>query len=1209
MFMEKFIGLDLGTNSIGWAIVCHNDDLSYTLLDKGVNIFQDGVAHDKSGEKPAVQERTAARASRRHYFRRRLRKIQLLKILVRQKMCPYIPDEDLDNWKLHKKYPVSDDFMAWQKTDEATGKNPYHDRYRCLTEVLDMNKQSDRYSLGRALYHIAQRRGFLSNRKESTKESDGKVKSGINDLSNDMKNAGCEYLGEYFYKIYGSGQKIRTRYTSRADHYKKEFDAICAKQALDEKLKVQLEKAIFFQRPLKSQKGLIGKCTFEKSKLRCPISHPRYEEFRMLAFINNIRVLAYYDNCPRPLNNDEVEKIIPLFYRKSKPQFNFEDIARAIAGKDNYSDFKDKAEKPYKFNFKMYASVQGSPVTSGLKSIFGEDLEDGIRCRYVLSEGKTNDQIINDVWHVLFSFDNDAMLCSWAMRNLGLSEKEADCFCKINIPQGYASLSLCAINKILPYLRSGYRYDEAVIMANLPTVTGHDTGSNDLKEIQDNISIIMEDHSKNPLENKKSIHDSVEDYLRGCRNVDPVHIAKLYHPSMIELYPHVYPENGIYKLGSPRVSAIRNPMAMRSLFRLRKLLNELLRSGKIDPKTTVRIEFSRGLNDSNMRKAIEDYQREQKKKRDEARSKIQEHFGTQYEPSEDEILKYLLWEEQNHRCPYTGSEIGFEDFIGPNPKYDIEHTVPRSLGGDNSQMNLTLCESRYNREVKRATLPAKLPDHDKIMAMIETFGWQEEIESLKKQIERTKTHSATKEDKDKNIQRRHYLKMKLDYLEGKLRRFTMTEVPEGFSNRQGVDVGIIGRYARLYLKSVFQNVYTVKGATTAEFRKMWGLQEEYAKKERDSYANHCIDAITIACIGKNEYEEWARFRKAEESYRLSRGAKPSFPKPWPSFTADVKSVADSILVHHYTASNLPKHTKKKLRKKGKIQYNAEGKPLYMQGDSSRCVLHEATFYGAIKKDDEIRYVVRKSLDSLKPEDLDKIVDDVVRKKIQETVRLKGFKEAMSGNIWMNERLGIPIKKVRIYIKDKPIQLKPHRDKSQYDYKRFVNVKNDSNYCMAIYEGTNGRGKPVRSYSVVNNLNAVKFYNGKTAGDDIIPLSDKNDLPLKCILRIGTMILFYEKSPEELYGCSVEELSKRLYKIIGLSTSNIRQGDKTYSYGMIVCRHHLEARKSSDLKEKKGLWVIGEAYRPLITISYKQFNAYVEGLDFELSLDGQIKFKH
>ena len=578
-----------------------------------------------------------------------------------------------------------------------------------------------------------------------------------------------------------------------------------------------------------------------------------YEEFRIWTFVNNIRIRTYSDSSPRPLNDSEVRKILPLFYRKSKSQFSFEDIAKAIAGKGNYSDFNDKAEKPYKFNFKMYASVQGSPVTSGLKSIFGEDWEDNLCNRYIRSEGKTRDQIINDVWHVLFSFDNDEMLCSWAIRNLGLTESEADVFCKINIPQGYASLSLCAINKILPYLRAGYRYDEAVIMANLPAVTGYDTGSEELEEVRENISIIIEDHSKNPLENKRSIQYYVEDYLRGCRNVDSRHLSRLYHPSMIEVYPQVSPENGVCKLGSPRVSAIRNPMAMRSLFRLRKLLNVLLRSGKIDPKTTVQIEFAKGLNDSNMRKAIEKYQGDQKKKRDDARSKIQEHFGEQYEPSDDEILKYIFWNEQKHRCPYTGNEIGIEDFIGGNPKYDIEHTVPRSLGGDSSQMNLTLCESRYNREVKRATLPANLSDHDRIMAIIETFGWQDEIETLKKQIERTKTYSSTKEEKDKKIQRRHYLKMRLDYLEGKLRRFTMKEVPEGFSNRQGVDVGIIGRYARLYLKSVFRNVYTVKGATTAEFRKMWGLQEAYAKKERDSYANHCIDAITIACIGTALY--------------------------------------------------------------------------------------------------------------------------------------------------------------------------------------------------------------------------------------------------------------------------------------------------------------------------------------------------------------------
>jgi len=158
--------------------------------------------------------------------------------------------------------------------------------------------------------------------------------------------------------------------------------------------------------------------------------------------------------------------------------------------------------------------------------------------------------------------------------------------------------------------------------------------------------------------------------------------------------------------------------------------------------------------------------------------------------------------------------------------------------------------------------------------------------------------------------------------------------------------------------------------------------------------------------------------------------------------------------------------------------------------------------------------------------------------------------------------------------------------------------------MAIYEGTNDRGKVIRSYSVVNNLDAARFYNGKTQWDDIVRLSDDNDLPLKYILKIGTMILFYEKSPEELHECCVEELSKRLYKVIGLSS-----GSETYPYAVIFCRHHLEARKSSDLKAKNGVWKIGEDYRPIIKVLHTQIRAYVEGQDFEISLDGHVKFKH
>ena len=115
----------------------------------------------------------------------------------------------------------------------------------------------------------------------------------------------------------------------------------------------------------------------------------------------------------------------------------------------------------------------------------------------------------------------------------------------------------------------------------------------------------------------------------------------------------------------------------------------------------------------------------------------------------------------------------------------------------------------------------------------------------------------------------------------------------------------------------------------------------------------------------------------EERYRFSTADRPRFPKPWPTFTEDVKSISDSILISHYTSSNLSKHTKKKLRVRGKLQYGENGENLYIQGDTARCSLHEQTFYGAIKKNDEIKYVVRKSLDSLDPKDIDKIVDEEI----------------------------------------------------------------------------------------------------------------------------------------------------------------------------------------------------------------------------------------
>ena len=121
--MAKILGLDLGTNSIGWAIT-ERTESGNVLLDRGVDIFQEGVNRTKSGEEPMVKIRTNARSLRRHYFRRRLRKIELLKVLIANHMCPLLTNAQLDAWRYEKQYPMEKEFLAWQRTDDNTDKNP-----------------------------------------------------------------------------------------------------------------------------------------------------------------------------------------------------------------------------------------------------------------------------------------------------------------------------------------------------------------------------------------------------------------------------------------------------------------------------------------------------------------------------------------------------------------------------------------------------------------------------------------------------------------------------------------------------------------------------------------------------------------------------------------------------------------------------------------------------------------------------------------------------------------------------------------------------------------------------------------------------------------------------------------------------------------------------------------------------------------------------
>lgn len=1217
LMKTRILGLDTGTNSLGWAVVDRDENNQYTPICRGDLIFTEGVKQEKGIEFSLAAERTSYRASRRHYFRRRLRKVEVLKVLVKHKLCPQLSDEALNRWHTKKEYPLDEDFILWQRTSEADNKNPYHDRHICLHRKLNLkDSQTDRYTLGRALYHLTQRRGFLSNRLDQNEEAEetGKVKSAISELSKEMKEAGCEFLGDYFYLLYrteGNRVRIRSRYTDREKHYLQEFKEICRVQELDEDLAKALEKTIFFQRPLKSQRQGVGKCTMEKGHSRCAVSHPLYEEYRLLCYLNNIRIKTPSDDRLRPLNAEEREKITPLFYQKSN--FDFKKIAKKLAGKTPFGWIRDEEDWPYQFNYRMTQEAPACPTTAQLIKVFGEDWKAALAETYTMSakqDGtlKTEDEICTDIWNVLYSFSSKEKLKEFGLKKLQLDEAQAKSFSEIRLTRDFASLSLKAIRKILFFLRTGEDYSKAIFLANIPTIVGEKIWSNIERRsrLLYKVDLALRPQEEDDAEEHRTIAERIKAAVAA--EVPDAPIDLLYHPSMIEAYPDAKRNERFdcYQLGSPKTNAVRNPMAMRSLHMVRKVINHLLRKHIIDEKTEIHIEYARELNDANKRQAIVKWQNKLRDLHTAYAKSIKQLYkaetGLEIEPTKTDILKYQLWEEQQHVCLYTGKKIGIADFLGSNPKFDIEHTIPRSRGGDSTQENLTLCDSKFNRDIKRDKLPTELDNYEEILARIE--HWKKQCYALRKDQDKISIHAGLeKGKKDTKIQDRHFLGLEYGYKKGKYDRFTMKEVPEGFSRRQGAGIGLISKYAGLFLKSLFKdpknpnrsNVYVVKGAITAEFRKLWGLQQADEAKSRENHTHHCIDAYTIACIGPCEYAALAAYYRSDEEFKYGRRReKPQFEKPWPTFTEDLLKLQEELLIVHQTTDKLGKRDRRMV--KTPRGWHRTG------GDSVRGSLNKDTYYGAIKHNGSIKYVQRKPLDSLTEKDLDKIVDETVKGIVKGAVEAKGdLTKALADGIYMNKEKGILIKRVRMFTRvSDPIKLKQLRDISSKGYKQHVHVNKEENYLIAIYEGLNKKNQKQTETYTVDYLDAAKFYKDSKRRDKtnnlVSDYSEKYKLPLKYILKKRQMVLFYEHSPEEIRFRDKKDLSKRLYIVTCIEKD-----------GRIQLLHHQTAN-TAGIKPSSSPFTNDGEHQTFYRLRASKLNILVAGVDFDINILGKITSK-
>ena len=184
--------------------------------------------------------------------------------------------------------------------------NSYHCR---ASTILDPHEPG-------ALYHLAQRRGYLSNRKSGKQDEDkGTVEPAINELRERMAAGGVRTLGEFLSRVDPVNERrIRHRCTAR-DMYLDEFEAIWEAQRphhrglLSDALKKQIADAIFHQRPLKSQKGLIGGCDLVPGKKRAPKALLISQRFRMLQKVNDLEVI-YSDESHRHLTGEERARVL-----------------------------------------------------------------------------------------------------------------------------------------------------------------------------------------------------------------------------------------------------------------------------------------------------------------------------------------------------------------------------------------------------------------------------------------------------------------------------------------------------------------------------------------------------------------------------------------------------------------------------------------------------------------------------------------------------------------------------------------------------------------------------------------------------------------------------------------------------------------------------------------------------------------------------------
>ena len=1203
--MHYTISLDAGTNSTGFAVL----DEQNTLLELGVDIFPMGNKEEKGVESSRNAERRGYRGARRNRFRYYLRRTKLLKKLTDLGMAP--------------------DFK-----EVTTAFQLYEARTNALSKQISLS------DLGRIFMLFNKYRGFKSSRKETGKDDDkakeeGVIKNEINRIKGRMEAYGCQTVGQYFFKMFEKSRELYERgewhnpdepYDERAlddnntfsllksrgirregRHLERalleaEFELIWEKQRqyypklLTEENRSEIkDRTIFYQRPLKSPKKFIGKCTYEKRKQCAPLSSLVFQEFRVLKQLLDIRLTdsKNIEITNSPLDDEQRGKLYELLCQNAK--LSFTEVKKALALPKSTSINTEELGK----------HLLGNATLAQLREAVGEALFDELSLTHRLEK----------LWHVLYFHQDEGWLRRTLADKWGFDAPTIDALVEVHLENGYAGYSTKVLNKIIPHLKKGTHEREALKEEGYDVEQNHAT-----RPLRSRISPLKNNELRNPVVEKAT--------MRVIRLVN----------QLIKKY-EMDPEKLTIRIESTR--ELKKPKKERQKIRSQNLETEKKRRqyadfltkfgafGLVHPGSSVIPKFELWLELGEDKDDLKEFQK----------------FIADAKNYDLHIEKYRLWLEQGMKCPYTFKSIPLRELM--SPEVEIEHIIPYSRSMDNSFVNKTLSYAAANKEKGNRTAYEYMAQKGDGSLL----AFKNHVEKVFKGSPQKQQRFLQKENKEDKDFRPDQL-TNTSYIARQIKTKLM-EVSRDVQFTNGAATAALRRHWRIagLLEEVMYEEQTGTEmwqhfanrndeANQAEIRRYREWLEQFGKgKNRTDHRHHALDALVIGLCTPGIIKQISTFHRVREELKLAyddhEGKLHYHDQLYrlPGLPIQ-KSIIRQALKHILVASQ-PDHRRLLVTQRNRIKTKKSGTKT-QRVKSVRGALFQETFFGKIQKphaeafDRNEVYVTRKTLsaDLIKSEaDLDKIVDVQVREILRRRLELyrgdakKAFseEEMRQQPIYMYSLRDYPdappthpsskagktlpvIKKVRTINKNfRSLVHLPAKDPTGKVVATNRFAEKDGNYIMAFYEGYSqtkkGERKRTAGFRLITNPEAVRQQlDGKPLFSDELVTEKGQTLrlnPLCPCLKKGDFVVCYENDPSEIRWDDRTDLFRRLYQVTRLEIDG--------STGFIKLARHNISRYNLDYTSVKGAYSF-TAFKTHLFLRHTQ----MLGVKVKVSQLGEVK---